>query len=161
VSDFSSLALIVIAVSTALMALIQIGALIYGAILARRVNRLADRVEREIDPFMAKVHEMGDQASHATKLAAAQVERADQLTSRLSQRAEETLDVAQQVIITPAREVLALVDGIRAAIARRHENDEPSGGPSAEASSEPPADSRDPSVAPKPGGDKDEALFIG
>ncbi len=152
-SEFSTLALIVIAVSTAVMAFIQIGALIYGAILARRVNRLADKVEREIDPFMAKVHEMSDQASHATKLAAAQVERADQLTSRLSQRAEETLDVAQQVIITPAREALALVDGIRAAISRRHGSSPPAPdeGPDAP---EPPAARRD-------AADKDEALFIG
>ena len=153
-SDFSPLALIVIAVSTALMAFIQIGVLIYGAVLARRVNRLADRVEREIGPFMAKVHEMGDQASHAAKLASAQFERADQLTSRLSQQAEETLDAAQQVIITPVREALALIDGIRAAIARRNE-------PSAEPPTGSPAQAPDPPAAPKPSRDKDESLFIG
>ena len=140
--DWSMIALGVIAMSTGVMALIQIGACIYGAQLARRVNRLADRVEREIDPLMAKVQEMSSDATRATKLAAAQVERADQLTSRLSRRVEETLDVAQQVLVAPARQALALLDGIRAALSRR----------------DPPRPA-EPDAAPAK--DENDALFIG
>lgn len=140
--DWSTIALGVIALSTGVMALIQIGALIYGAQLARRVNKLAERVEREIDPFMAKVQEISADATRATKLATAQVERADQLTSRLSRRAEETLDVAQQVLVAPARQALALLDGIRAALSRREDP--------------PPAE---PETAPSK--DENDALFIG
>ena len=54
-SDWSTLFLAAIAAATGVMALIQVGVLIYGARLARRVDRLADRVEREIDPFLGKV----------------------------------------------------------------------------------------------------------
>jgi len=114
VTDWPTLFLAAIAAATGVMALIQIGVVIYGARLARRVNRLADRVEREIDPFLGKVQEMSDDATRATKLAVAQVERADQLMAQLARRAEATLDVVQQVIITPARRGLALIEGLRA-----------------------------------------------
>ncbi len=103
-----------IAAATGVMALIQIGVVIYGYVLARRVNRLADRVEREIDPFLGKVREMSNDATRATKLAVAQVERADQLMAQLARRAEATLDVVQDVLIAPARRGLALIEGLRA-----------------------------------------------
>ena len=143
-NDWSTTALLVIAACTTVMALIQVGALIYGLLLVRRVNRLVDRVEREIDPVMAKVHEISAEATRATRLAAAQVERADQLTSRLAQRAEETLDVAQQLLLRPARQILAIVEGLRAAFTRRNEP--------------PPADA---AAAPRSSDGGDDALFVG
>ena len=113
-SDWPSLFLAAIAAATGVMALIQVGVLIYGVRLARRMNRLADRVEREIDPFIVKVQDMSNDATRATKLAVAQIERADQLMSRLARRAEETIDVAQQALVTPVRQGLALIEGFRA-----------------------------------------------
>ena len=113
-SEWSTPFLAAIAAATGVMALIQIGVVIYGARLARRVNRLADRVEREIDPFLGKVQEMSNDATRATKLAVAQVERADQLMAQLAQRAEATLDVVQDVLVAPARRGLALIEGLRA-----------------------------------------------
>jgi hypothetical protein len=141
VSDWPTLFLAVIAAATGVMAVIQIGVTIYGARLARRVNRLADRVERDIEPFLGKVEEMTSDATRATKLAVAQVERADQMMARLSRRAEETLDVAEQVLVAPARQALALIEGLRAVFSSAGER-------------------------PKPGDDgestePDEALFIG
>ena len=103
-----------IAVATGVMAVIQLGAVVYGARLARRMNRLADRVEREIDPFLGKVQEMGSDATRATKLAVAQVERADELMAQLARRAEAMLDVVQDVLVAPARRGLALLEGLRA-----------------------------------------------
>ena len=113
-SEWSTLFLAAIAAATGVMALIQIGVVIYGARLARRVTRLADRVEREIDPFLGKVQEMSNDATRATKLAVAQVERADQLMAQLARRAEATLDVVQDVLVAPARRGLALIEGLRA-----------------------------------------------
>ena len=43
----------VIAGATLVMALIQVGALLYGWVLARRVSRLVDRIEDRIRPGMA------------------------------------------------------------------------------------------------------------
>ena len=124
-SDWPTLFLAAIAAATGVMALIQIGVLIYGARLARRVNRLADRVERKIDPFLGKVQEMSTDATRATKLAVAQVERADQLMAQLARRAEETLDVAQQVLVAPARQGLALIEGLRAMFSSMREQAAP------------------------------------
>ncbi len=112
-SEWPTLFLAAIAAATGVMTLIQIGVVIYGARLARRVNRLADLVEREIDPFLGKVQEMSNDATRATKLAVAQVERADQLMAQLAQRAEATLDVVQDVLVAPARRGLALIEGLR------------------------------------------------
>ena len=141
-SDWPTLFLAAIAAATGVMALIQIGVIIYGARLVRRVNRLADRVEREIDPVMSKVQEMSNDATRVTKLAVAQVERADQLMATLARRAEETLDVAQQVIVAPARQGLALIEGLRAMFSSMRRQAEPR---SDDASST----------------EEDEALFIG
>ena len=124
-SDSSTVFLAAIAVATGVMALIQIGVIIYGARLARRVNRLADRVEREIDPFMGKVQEMSSDATRVTKLAVAQVERADQLMATLARRSEETLDVAQRVLVAPARQGLALIEGLRALFSTLRRQAEP------------------------------------
>ena len=124
-SDWPTLFLAAIAAATGVMALIQIGVVIYGARLARRVNRLADRVEREIDPFLGKVQEMSNDATRATKLAVAQVERADQLMAHLARRAEATFDVAQQVLVAPARRGLALIEGLRAMFSSMGKQAEP------------------------------------
>ena len=115
-NEWPTLFLAVIATSTGVMALIQIGVIIYGARLARRLNRLAmsDRIERDVDPFLGRAHEMSADAARATRLAVAQVERADELMTRVACRAEELLDVAQHVVVEPARQGLALLDALRA-----------------------------------------------
>ena len=112
-TDWPPLLLAVVAVSTGIMALVQIGMIIYGARLARRVDRVVDRVEQEIGPVLGKVQEISADAARATKLAVTQVERLDQVMARLARRVEETLDVAK-VIVTPARLGLGLLDGLRA-----------------------------------------------
>ena len=124
-SDWPTRFLAAIAVATWVMALMQIGVVIYGMRLARRVNRLADRVEREIDPFLGKVREMSNDATRATKLAVAQVERADQLMAQLARRAEAILDMAEQVLVEPARRGLALIEALRAMFSSVSERDEP------------------------------------
>ena len=134
-TDWPAVFLAAIAVATGTMALIQIGVIIYGARLAWRVTKLADRVERQLDPVMDKVTQMSADASRATKLAVAQVERAD-----------ETLDLAQQVLVVPAQRGLALIDSLRAIFSPP---------------SEPSAQGADTDTASEASSDKDEALFVG
>ena len=124
-TEWPTLFLAAIAAATGVMALIQVCALIYGARLARRVNRLADRVEREIDPFMGKVQDISSDAARVTKLAVAQVERGDQLMAQLARRAEAILDMAEQVLVEPARRGLALIEALRAMFSSVSERDEP------------------------------------
>ena len=97
-NDWATLFLAVTAVGIGLMALIQIGVLIYGARLVRRVDRLASRLAREIDPLLGKVKEAGGEVARAAKLGAAQVERADLLMTRLIRQVEEVIGVAQRLI---------------------------------------------------------------
>jgi hypothetical protein len=133
-TDWSTVFLAAIAVATGVMAMIQIGVIIYGARLAHRVNKLADRLEREIDPVIGRVTEMSADASRATKLAVAQVERADEMMARLSRRADEMMDLAQQVLVVPAQRGLALVDSLRAIFSSKAEPSPEDGADTATAS---------------------------
>jgi hypothetical protein len=116
VTDWTPIFLGVIAVAVALMAAIQVGALIYGARLAQRVNRLAAQVEGELKPVFSNLQTISAEAARASALAAAQVERADQLFADVSRKVEDTVTIVQQAVVTPAREGLAIVTGLRAAI---------------------------------------------
>jgi hypothetical protein len=111
----------VIAVAVALMAAIQVGAIIVAARIAKRVDRLANRIERDIQPVFANLHAMSADAARAASLAATQVERADRLFADLGHRVDLTLDILQQRVLGPAREGAALLAGLRAALgAFRH-----------------------------------------
>ncbi|HXE79711.1 MAG TPA: hypothetical protein VNK41_03100 [Vicinamibacterales bacterium] len=116
-TDWSPVFLGVIAASVLVMAVLQIGMAVYGARLAQRVVRVVDRVEQETGPLFAHLQSIGADAARASALAAAQVERADQLFADLSRRIEETSALVQTAIVQPAREGVAVVAGLRAALA--------------------------------------------
>jgi hypothetical protein len=107
----------VIAAATLVSAIIQIGVVVAAGRLAVRLARLADRVEREIKPIFAHLDAIGRDASRATAIAAAQVERADSVFADLACRVEQTLDAVQSAVTRPAREGAAILAGFRAALA--------------------------------------------
>ncbi len=74
-------------------------------------------VEREMAPVFAHLQTLSAEAARASTLAAQQVERADRLFADVSGRLEDTVAAMQSAVITPAREGLALVAGIKAALA--------------------------------------------
>ena len=115
-TEWSPVFLGVIAGAVLVMALIQVGAIIAAARLAKRVNRIAERVERDMGPLVANLHTIGAEAARASALATAQVERADRLFADVSARIEETTTVVQEAIMAPAREGLAVMAGLRAAL---------------------------------------------
>lgn len=106
----------IIAVATLATAAIQVGVLVAAGLLARRVARLVDRVERELAPLAGHLNEMGENASRATALAVAQVERADSLFADLLGRFDQTMDTVQDAIGKPAREGAAIFAGFRAVV---------------------------------------------
>ena len=114
-TDWSAIFLGVIALAVSVMAAIQVGIVLYGARLARRVDALAVQVDREIKPLLTHLNAIGEEAARATALAAAQVERVDRLFADVSLRVEETASAVQTAIVAPAREGLALLTGVRAA----------------------------------------------
>jgi hypothetical protein len=105
-----------IAAATVLMAIIQVGVIIYAGRLARRVERLTEEMEREIRPFIENLNGISDNAQKVSALALAQVERADRLLADLTQRVDQTFSTIQAAIITPAREGMAVVSAVRAVL---------------------------------------------
>jgi hypothetical protein len=106
----------IIALAVAVMAAIQVGAIVVASRLAKRIDRLADQIERDVRPLFQNLQSMSADAARAAALAAAQVERADRLFVDLGQRVDVTLGILQQRVLTPAREGAALLAGLRAAL---------------------------------------------
>ena len=123
--DAPTLLLGAIAVATMVMAIIQVGMIIYGARLARRVNRLVDVVEREIQPVMQRVNTLSDDAVRASSLAVAQVERVDRTFAQLTARLDEVMNAAQDAMVEPVRYGVALLHGLRVGMAAMRRPDGP------------------------------------
>jgi len=106
----------VIAVATLAIAIAQIGVIIAAGLMARRVGRMVEQIERDVKPLFGHLNAIGADASRAVALATAQVERADQLFADVAVRVEQTLNVVQSSIGRPAREGRAMMGAFRAAL---------------------------------------------
>jgi len=143
VNEWSGLFLGIIAGATLVMALIQVGAVIAVLKVARQAQESLAVVQRDVRPLLADVkpivaraREVADEASRTMTLATAQAHKVDQMVSVLTERVDQTSALVQQAIVTPAREGIALVAAVKAALgvirqsgdfrgrARRHENEE-------------------------------------
>lgn len=107
--------LVVIAVATLLIAIVQIGVLVVAGLLARRVARLTENLEQQVKPLFGHLDAIGREASKAAALATVQVERADRLFADVSGRVEQGLDTVQAAMEIPAREGAAIFSAFRAA----------------------------------------------
>lgn len=116
-TDTAELLLGVIAFAVLVMAIVQVGAIVVGLRVARRVEHLANELENGVKPLLANVTALTAEASKAANLAASQVERFDKLAADLAARLDQTMTAAQQFVSGPAREGMAIVAGVRAAMA--------------------------------------------
>jgi hypothetical protein len=116
VSGTAEVLLGVIAVAVAVMAIVQVGAIVAGMRVARRVEALATDMETSVKPLLANLTTMSAEASRAATIAAGQVERIDKVFSEMASRVDQTLATAQAFISGPARDGMAIVGGIRAAV---------------------------------------------
>jgi hypothetical protein len=112
--NWDSVFLGAIAAATLVMAIVQVGAVVAGARLARRLEQLADEVHRDIRPLVARATEVADEARRAAALAGQQVERVDRLLYDVSQRVTDTADVLQRTVVGPIREGSAILAGLKA-----------------------------------------------
>lgn len=115
-TDRAEIFLGVIAAATLVTAIAQVGVLVAAGLLARRIERLTDRIDRELTPFFEQVNAIGRDASRAVSLAGAQVERADRLFADLVQRVERLMSTVQAAVGETAREGSAILAGFRAAL---------------------------------------------
>ena len=105
----------IIAVATAAVAIGQLCVVVVAGIAARRVARLAETIDQQLKPLFGHLDQIGRDASRATSLAAAQVERADKLFGDVAIRVDQALNSVQATIEQPAREGKALMAAFRAA----------------------------------------------
>jgi hypothetical protein len=117
VSGTAELLLGIIAAAVAVMAVVQVSAIITGLRVARRIDAIATDLETSVKPLLANLAAMTADASRAATLAAAQVERIDRVFGELAGRVDQTLAAAQSFLIRPAKEGMAIVAGLKAAIA--------------------------------------------
>jgi ribosomal protein L17 len=130
VSQWSDVFLGVIAVATLVMALIQVGAIVVAAKVVRQAQEAVGKaqativttqqtissVRDEIRPLIVKANAIADEASRTAALATTQVQKIDRLVTDLAKRVDETSAVVQQAIVTPAREGLAIMAAVKAAV---------------------------------------------
>ncbi len=115
-TSWSEVFLGVIALATFTMAAIQLGVLIYGLMVARRLLRILDRIEPQVQPLVESINAIARDASRVSALATGQVERVDQLLNDLVVRIEQTAVTLQDAVLRPIREGTALLAGIRAVL---------------------------------------------
>jgi KaiC/GvpD/RAD55 family RecA-like ATPase len=116
VNDWNQTFLAIIAAATALMALVQIGAIVLLARVATQVRDIVDTLQKDIRPLIGRANAIADEAQKTAILATAQAQKIDRLVTDLARRADETSLIIQQAIVTPAREGLAIVAGVKAAL---------------------------------------------
>jgi hypothetical protein len=66
----------VIAAAVVVMAAVQVAAVVFAARVARRLDRIVDRLEHEIQPVLLSLQSAAADAARATAAAAAQIDRA-------------------------------------------------------------------------------------
>ncbi len=116
-SGSATVFLAIIAVSVLVMALMQVGVLLYAARLGRRFERLTARVEQDIRPLLEHIETVGSNAAEVSRLAVLQAQRAEEMLSEFSARADRAVTNLQSALRAPVREGRALVAGIRAGVA--------------------------------------------
>ena len=115
-TPWSQIFLGAIAVAMLITAIVQVGVLIAAARLAKRAERLAEKIERELRPTFDHLNAIGRDTSRAVALATVQIERADRLFTDLSKRLEETVSALQSTFVGPAREGMAIFSALRAVL---------------------------------------------
>ena len=108
--------LAIIAVAVAVMAMIQVAAIVVAMRAVRRVGDAVSRLEGDLRPIVANLKSMSVDAARTASIASAQAQRAEQLIGDLTARVNNTAAVVEQTVIGPAREAYAVVQGLLAAL---------------------------------------------
>jgi hypothetical protein len=108
-----------IAAATLTTAVVQVAVLVAAARMARRVELLVERIERDVQPTLQHVYTIGRDTQRAVALATAQIERVDQLFTDLTHVVKGTVATLQASVAAPAREGKALLSALRAAGGKR------------------------------------------
>ncbi len=115
-SDWATFFLGIIAVATLATAIMQIAAVVAASRVARRIERLADRVEGELKPIFGHLNAIGRDGSRAASLATAQVERVDRAFADFAMRMDDTMNLVQSSVRGAARNGTPFLIGLKVAL---------------------------------------------
>ncbi|MGH9238915.1 MAG: hypothetical protein ACRD3G_12820 [Vicinamibacterales bacterium] len=132
----------VIATAVAVMAVIQVAAIVVAMRAARRVGDAVSRLETDVRPIVANLKSMSADAARAANIASEQAQRAEQLIGDLTSRVNDTVAAVEATVARPVREVYAMLQGLVGAVAAFREG--PRG-----------------SVRQGAGSEEEDSLFIG
>jgi hypothetical protein len=104
-----------IAAGVLLMAAGQVTAVIMAVRATRRMGDTLGRLEESIRPIVSNVQQMSEDAARAAAIATAQVARAERMMDDVSQKIDETMSMVQHTILAPARNGMAMLEGLKAA----------------------------------------------
>jgi len=104
----------IIALATLAAAVAQVGVLIAGIRLARRVNTAVDRIEDAARPAMARLDALSAEALESMAAARSQMDRLERMTEDVMGRIDQTVHTLQTYVLNPARQGVALLAGARA-----------------------------------------------
>jgi hypothetical protein len=106
----------VIALSSVVQAGFLIGLMIGGRRVARRVDALSDRIDREIHPALDNLGRITRNVAEVTDLVTLQARRIDDVLADTIEKIEDTTDTIRRVIVRPLRplvDIAAFFKGIR------------------------------------------------
>lgn len=107
----------IIALAVLVMAIIQVAVIVFAARAARRVGDAVNRLQEDVRPIVMNLQAVSADAARATASLATQVEKTEQMLGDLSRRVDDTVGALQHSILAPARDGLAIIQGLKAALA--------------------------------------------
>ena len=131
-SDWALVWLGVMAVSLAIMTVLQCVVAFTAIKVARQTAQSLRDFQRDMRPLIDKAHRIADDASRTAAIAAAQAQRLDDLVRATTDRVDETLGLVHGAIAGPLRQGSVVVAIARAVMAiwngrkerRRHARDD-------------------------------------
>jgi len=106
-----------IALSTAIMAAIQIGAIVFAARAAKAATKAVQQLQGDLAPILVNARKASDDAARMTGIALAQVERIDDLVARTVERVDDTVGALHEAVSGPLRKGAALWKALEALLA--------------------------------------------
>jgi len=106
----------IIALATVIMAVVQVVAAIEAARLTKQLEKTVAQIQHDVQPIVARAAIVSEEAARVASMVSDQVQRADVMLTDLGRRVDDTVTLVQTAVVTPAREGLALLAGVRAAI---------------------------------------------
>ena len=116
-SDWQTVWFAVMALAMVTIAAVQVAVAVNLVRATREIAKTAVDLRQGLQPLIAKVNRIADDAARGTALAVAQVERIDRLVGTATERIDETLTAVRSAIVEPLRQGSAIVTLLKSVIA--------------------------------------------